>query len=218
MVRSREIEEYKSTLRLTAEQREALVGLLLGDAHLETRNGGRTYRLKIEQSEAHRAYVEHLYRMFRPWVLTAPQPKQVISRGHASTNWWFQTVSHGAFRFYAQQFYRDGRKGVPALIRRWLKPRGLAHWFMDDGSLKWRQSRAVLLNTQGYDRSDVARLAQVLQDEFALETLLRRQSEGYQIMVVGRSLDRFVELIRPYLLPMMAYKLPQAGQTQLPKR
>ena len=193
------------------------MGLLLGDAHLEARRRGEVYRLKIEQSEAHREYVEHLYDLFRPWVLTPPQAKQVISRGHASVNWWFQTVSHGAFRFYAQQFYRGGRKCVPRLIRRWLTPRGLAYWFMDDGSLKWQQSRAVLLNTQGYDRDDVERLAQVLTQDHALETMLRRQAEGVQIVIAGRSLERFVDLIAPYLLPSMSYKLPRAGRTQLPK-
>jgi len=218
LVRSRKIEQYKTTLALTEEQREVLVGLLLGDAHLETRNHGGTYRLKIEQGEVHREYVDHLYALFKDWVLTPPQPKEVVSRGHASVNWWFQTVSHGAFRFYAQQFYRDGRKHVPQLIHRWLTPRGLTYWFMDDGSTKWQQSRAVLLNTQGYDRSEVERLAQVLNQGFALETLLRKQAEGHQIVIVGRSLERFVDLVGPFLLPSMVYKVPRAGQTQLPKR
>ncbi len=205
-------------MSLTEAQREALVGVLLGDAHLETRDHGRTYRLKIEQSAAHRAYVDHLYRLFGPWVLTVPQAKQVVSRGHTSTNWWFQTVSHAALRFYGQQFYRGRRKCVPRLIHRWLKPRGLAYWFMDDGSLKWRHSRSVLLNTQGYERSDVEHLAQMLTQTFGLETFLRGQSEGYQIVVPGRSLERFLELTDPYLLPEMAYKIPRVGRTQLPKR
>lgn len=217
-MRSREIEEYKRSLRLSSEQREVLVGLLLGDAHLETQNGGRTYRLKIEQSEAHRAYVDHLYHLFEPWVLTPPQPKQVVSQAHVSTNWWFQTVSHPAFRFYAQQFYQQGRKRVPRLIHRWLKPRGLAYWFMDDGSLKWRKSRAIVLNTQGFDLSDVNRLIHVLQEQFALEAFPRRQTEGYQIVIPGRSLERWVALIGPYVLPEMLYKLPRAGRTHLPKR
>jgi hypothetical protein len=218
MVRSREIEQLKQHLHLTEEQREALVGLLLGDAHLETQNHGRTYRLKIEQSEAHRAYVEHLYRLFESWVLTPPQPKQRDSRGHVSTNWWFQTVSHGAFRFYAQQFYREGRKCVPKLIHRWLTPRGLAYWFMDDGSLKWEKSRVVLFNTQGFDQTDVQRLIRAVEQQFAVEAYLRRQPEGFQIAIAGRSLERFVRLIGPFLLPEMTYKLPEAGRTYLPKR
>lgn len=217
MVHSQAIEKLKSTLHLTSEQREVLVGLLLGDAHLETQNRGQTYRLKIEQSEAHQTYVFHLYHLFQAWVLTPPQAKQTVSRGHVSTKWWFQTVSHSTFRFYVQQFYRDGRKCVPKLIHRWLKPRGLAYWFMDDGSLKDKQARAILLNTQGFERNDIERLTRVLQQQFALEATLRRQAEGYQIMILGRSLERFIELVGPYLLPEMTYKLPPAGRTQLPK-
>ena len=211
MAHSREIEEYKQTLKLNRTQREVLVGLLLGDGHLETQNGGRTYRLKVEQSGQHQAYVQHLYELFQAWVLTPPQPKK-------DGKWWFQTVSHGAFRFYAQQFYHEGRKAVPKIIHRLLKPRGLACWFMDDGSIKDVHSRAVVLNTQGFSRADVERLAQVLSDTFALEAYLRRQREGYQVVIAGRSLQRFLELVEPYLIPEMRYKLPRAGRTELPKR
>lgn len=211
MAHSRQIEEYKQQLKLNRTQREVLVGLLLGDGHLETQNSGRTYRLKIEQSEQHHAYVQHLYELFQAWVLTPPQPKQ-------NGKWWFQTVSHGAFRFYAQQFYHEGRKAVPKIIHRLLKPRGLAYWFMDDGSIKDVHSRAVVLNTQGFSREDVQRLAQVLSDKFALEAYLRRQREGYQIVVAGSSLQRFLELVKPYLISEMMYKLPKAGRTELPKR
>ena len=214
---SREIEAYKRNLKLSSTQREVLVGLLLGDAHLETQNRGRTYRLKIEQSEKHRAYVEHLYRLFKEWVLTPPRLRHVRSKGHESTNYWFQTVSHGAFRFYAHRFYVDGHKVVPRLIHRWLSPRGLAYWFMDDGALKWRKSRAILLNTQGFLHRDVERLRSVLMQKFGLEANLRRQKEGIQILVPGSSLEHFVELVGPFLLPAMRYKLPQAGRTQLPK-
>ncbi len=58
-MRSKELEEYKTRLQLTAIQRDVLIGILLGNAHLETQNGGRTYRLKVEQSARHEAYVHH---------------------------------------------------------------------------------------------------------------------------------------------------------------
>src|SRR6266704_2029341 len=104
LMRSRAIEDYKSTLLLSSVQREALVGLLLGDACLETQNRGRTYRLKIEQCARHDAYVSHLYLLFREWVLTPPGPRfKRASNESVTTNVAFQTVSHSAFRFYAQQ-------------------------------------------------------------------------------------------------------------------
>ena len=57
---SKAIEDYKKNLIFTQEQRETLVGVLLGDACLETQNRGRTYRVKFEQSAQHEAYVRHL--------------------------------------------------------------------------------------------------------------------------------------------------------------
>lgn len=215
MARSRAIEEYKQNLKLSKHQREALVGLLLGDGHLETQNGGRTYRLKIEQSNAHRSYVQHLYELFEAWVLTPPQVKVCRSGERTIYKWWFQSVSHGAFRFCAQQFYREGRKVVPKLIARLLKPRGLAYWFMDDGSIKSMQSKAVVLNTQGFSKEEVSRLAQALRERFALEAYLRRQKERYQVAISGKSLDRFIELVGPHLIPDMFYKLPRKGTNNI---
>lgn len=217
MVRSRTIEEYKQRLSLTDPQREALVGILLGDGCLETANGGRTYRLKIEQSAYHKAYVLHLYELFREWVLTPPRQREVVSGEHTSENWLFQTVSHGAFRFYAQQFYTNDKKGVPKLINHWLTPRGLAYWFMDDGSIKSKESKGLILNTQGFYRSDIERLCTVLQTLFGLEAQTRNQKDGCQVYISGNSYERFVELTSSYIIEEMRYKVPPTRLTHLPK-
>lgn len=216
-MRSKVIEAYKITLRLTREQREALVGLLLGDACLETQNQGRTYRLKIEQSARHEAYVRHLCALFEPWVLSVPRLRtHTLSNGANAASWAFQTVSHGALRFYGQQFYAAGKKRVPRLMRRWLTPRGLAYWFMDDGSMKSRQSKGVVFNTQRFVRRDIERLIEVLQKQFELKAKVRHQKEGDQIYVSGDSFERLQALVDPYLIPEMRYKFP-ARRTELPK-
>lgn len=216
---SRKIEEYKEKLSLSDNQKEVLVGLLLGDACLETQNGGRTYRLKIEQSIQHQAYVNHLYDLFAEWVLTPPRIKKAVSEGHESVNSVFQTVSHSAFRFYAHQFYDGGKKVAPRLIHRWLTPKSLAYWFMDDGSIKSKESKAVIFNTQCFSTSEVARLCEVV-SRFGLRTSIRSQSEGCQIYVSGDSYERFSELVSPFIIAEMRYKLPpirKPRRTQLPK-
>ena len=217
-MRSNEIEEKKKKLSLNAEQREVLIGLLLGDAHLETQNQGRTYRLKIEQSERHRPYLIQLYEVFREWILTPPRRRLAKSSGRVSCNYCVQTVSHGALRFYAQQFYTGRRKVVPKLIHRWLTPRALAYWFMDDGSLKSSQSKGVIFNTQVFEMADVERLINAITRNFGLKAKKRKQREGYQIYVSGESFERFCQLVEPFLLPEMVYKLPVARLTQLPKQ
>jgi hypothetical protein len=160
-VRSRTIEAYKTTLRLSDVQREILVGILLGDACLETQNAGRSYRLKIEQGIAHADYVQHLYSVFRDWVLSPPRPKQGQTRGVTTLNLAFQTVSHLELSVYGELFYRDRRKIVPDTIGELLTARGLAYWFMDDGSMKSKESRAcssthmlsVLMTSTDWSRS-----------------------------------------------------------------
>jgi hypothetical protein len=212
-MRSLASEKLKQQLSLTPVQREVLVGLLLGDGCLETQNEGRTYRLKIEQSKAHQAYADHLYHLFDGWVLTPPRIRQVVSRGHASENVTFQTVSHSALRFYAHQFYQGGRKQVPKLIHRWLTTRALSYWFMDDGSMKSRESKGVILNTQAFQLADIERLIKCLREKFELQAQIRKQREGCQIYISGDSFEKFSALIAPYVIPEMQYKLPLPRRT-----
>ena len=216
---SRAIEQYKRGLQLSETHHEILVGLLLGDACLETQNGGRTYRLKIEQSARHEPYVRHIHELFSDWVLTPPRRRVTrASNGTLTINWAFQTVSHEAFQPYGLQFYADGRKKVPELIAERLTPRGFAYWFMDDGSMKSRESKGVLINTQAFALADVERLIEVLRGRFGLRATIRSQSDGPQIYVAGSSYDEFSGLIEPYVLEEMRYKVPQARRTHLPKR
>jgi LAGLIDADG DNA endonuclease family len=216
-VRSRTIEAYKTTLRLTDLQREIVVGVLLGDAHLETQNGGRSYRLKVEQGHRHAEYVRHLYSELREWVLTPPRPKMGKTKGVITLNLAFQTVSHEELASYGSLFYRARRKIVPDGIRQIVTARALAYWYMDDGSIKSRQSKGVIFNTQAYDSSDIQRLISTLEG-FGLEAWERRQSDGSQIYVSGRSYERFSELVGPYVIEAMRYKVPLTRRTQLPKR
>jgi hypothetical protein len=61
------------TMTLSKQQKEILVGILLGDNNLQTDNGGKTYRLCVLQSEQHKEYVFHLYNIFKKFVNTPPK-------------------------------------------------------------------------------------------------------------------------------------------------
>lgn len=206
---SREVKKVKSSLKLNNEQREALVGVLLGDAHLETQNEGKTYRVKFEYSVKKDSYANHLYDLFKDWVLTPPQIKQ--DKTH--NNIWFQTVSHGAFRFYAHQFYDGRKKCVPKLIHRYLTRRAIAYWFMDDGSIKSRESKGVIFNTHSFLPDELKRLINCLHTGFGLEASVRKQKDGHQIYVSGKSYDRFLEIVDDHIHESMRYKIPVARKT-----
>lgn len=216
-MRSTEIEAYKSTLKLTEAQRSILVGTLLGDGHLETQNSRKTFRLKIEHSSSQSAYSAWLYEQLQEWVRTplTTKPKKVA--GKTVTHYWFQTLSVAQFRFYGLQFYDSaGRKRVPKMIRRLLTPLALAVWFMDDGSAKSKHHKAVILNTQCFSRREVIRLQQAIAQRYSVETTIRTQKDGLQILISGEHARAFMEIVMPFMQPGFLYKFGALVNT-LPK-
>lgn len=210
---SNKIETYKQKLKLTSRQREILIGLLLGDGCLETQNHGVTYRLKIEHGAMQKDYVDWLYESYKDWVLTPPQIKQKKAGETTTENVWFNTVSHIALRYYGKQFYPEGKKVVPRFIGRLLKPLTLAVWFMDDGSLKSKDHRALILNTQGFTIKELEILQKGLKERYSIEAQQRKQKDGIQLMITGESAVEFRWIISPYLLPQFNYKLGKLGLT-----
>ena len=204
---SNEVKSLAESLKLSDNQRRILVGLLLGDGHLETQNRGRTFRLKVEHSISQKEYVDWLYHQFKEWVLTPPQIKLQTIRGIQREKYWFSTISSGSFRFYGQLFYINREKVVPRIIAKLVEPVSLAVWFMDDGSLKSRFHKARIINTQCFNESDLQRLQDMLVNKFDIVTTLRQQKEGKQIYIPSQSIDKFVRLVKPYIIPSMEYKI-----------
>jgi hypothetical protein len=54
---SKLLKQYKESLeKLSKVQWEAAIGLILGDASLQTQNKGKTYRMKFEWGNKHKVY------------------------------------------------------------------------------------------------------------------------------------------------------------------
>nr|YP_009105829.1 putative LAGLIDADG homing endonuclease [Koliella corcontica]YP_009105842.1 putative LAGLIDADG homing endonuclease [Koliella corcontica]AIT94541.1 putative LAGLIDADG homing endonuclease [Koliella corcontica]AIT94546.1 putative LAGLIDADG homing endonuclease [Koliella corcontica] len=206
-------------------RKEILIGIILGDGHLETQNKGKTFRLKIEQSEKHKDYVFHLYDIWEDFCLKSPQKK---AKGN-SYNYAFQTLSSSTFRFYAQLFYDDkGKKIIPkeSLLLNLLTPLGLAYWYMDDGSLKSSQSKGVYLNTQGFTKEEINTLCIILKKKFDLDAWKSKDRDRFRIYkaklykfnffnfkkvkiyISGKSYEKLRFLIFPHLLESFHYKFP----------
>ena len=133
------MKDYKNSLKtLTNIQFEASIGLLLGDANLQTQKKGKTYRLRFEWGDKNKPYLDTVYNLFDEWVLSSPHKKERKSPlGNKVIIWGFQTISHEAFNVLAELFYPLGlstSKGINKnLIKEHLTARGLALLFFDDG-------------------------------------------------------------------------------------
>ncbi len=202
---TKEIREKKKDLKLSKRQRELIVGLLLGDGHLETQNGGRTYRLKVEHGSAQREYLQWLAKEFQEWLLSGWYEK----RKGEKLVYGFTTVSHPAFRFYGAQFYQNGKKRIPPLIRKLMSPLSLVIWFLDDGSAKSFKHRSLVIHSFGYTRTDLE-LAQGALRYFGIETTLHKQRNNSLRLYVPYEGARIIaNFVQPILndVPVLAYKV-----------
>lgn len=197
---------------LSQFQRQVIVGTLLGDAHAESNSLARvTYRLKFCQSLKHKAYLDHLYSIFQDCCGAPPYIKKLSDSRSKIVHpcWCFSTKVSVKFAFYGKYFYdKNGRKRIPLNIGRFLTPVVLAYWYMDDGSIKSKESKGMILNTHAFSLKEVELLVKSLQNKFNIEAKPRKQKDGYQIYISGHSYESFSSLILPYMHPTMLYKVP----------
>lgn len=209
------LKEYKEQLyNLSNEQWEASIGLILGDASLQTQNKGKTYRMKFEWSDKNKAYVDHVYNLFDKWVLSEPHKKTRISpNGNTVINWGFQTISHKAFNPLAELFISSNKKSIKdSLIKNHLTNRGLAYWFMDDGGKldynKNSKNKSIVLNTQSFTELEVIKLSNELKEKFKFNTQIRSNKSKKVIIITAESYLLFRSSIDNYIIPEMVRKLP----------
>ena len=218
-MRSKVIEEYKSGLSLSKRQKEILIGLILGDGHLEKLYTPILGRLKVEHSYKQKDYVDWLYKEFRNWVRSKPKIRSLKAWGKLRKNYRFSTYGHKILGEFRERFYEGKKKIVPNDIEKDITSLGLAVWYMDDGSIKSKKHKGVFLNTQGFRENSVMKLQKMLGNKFGIKSTTRKEKNGKQIYLGGKSGEKFIALAKPYIISSMKYKIPRALRlTKLPKR
>jgi len=213
---SKSLKEYKFMLKdLSNVQWEIAIGLILGDASLESQNKGRSFRMKFEWGDKNKKYAQHIYNIFNEWILSPPKKKERINeKGNIVITWSFQTISHNAFNPLGNLFLTKSRKSIiKNLIKDHLSKRGLAYWFMDDGGKldynKNSKNQGLVLNTQSFSKEEVEMMSKELNVKFNLSTSLRLNKNKYVIVINSTSFQRFLDLTYQFIIPSMRYKLPK---------
>jgi hypothetical protein len=120
--------------RLTkGERSEILIGLLLGDGHLQCRFGNSRFIYgQSSLREHHLNYFYHIFDLFKPFVSTEFKAKSrsFVDKRTKNTysSIYFATLTLPCFTYYRNLFYNiHNKKFVPLNIHQLLTPRGLAY-------------------------------------------------------------------------------------------
>ena len=194
---------------------EIIVGLLLGDGHIQKRYINGNSRFMYSQSSLrvhHLNYFNHILDLFRPYLSKEFKLKD-RSFTDKKTNKIYRSVSFATlalpcFNDYRNLFYNSNNlKIVPSNISNLLSPRGLAYWIMDDGSL---QNKGLHLNTYGFKIEDVLILKQTLENMFGESSLncsIHKHQKGHRIYIWEESMVQVRNNISKYMHKDMLYKI-----------
>ena len=80
-------------------------------------------------------------------------------------------------------------------------PIALAYWFMDDGT----NSGQIATNCFSFE--EVKLLSNWLENKFGIITTIHKNLRDYTLYIVASSRFEFENLISPYIIPSMKYKL-----------
>lgn len=199
----KELNAYKANLKLTQKQKDILVGGLLGDFSL--RKIGKFSRLVFEQKN--KDYLFHLYDIFKDFVRTPPKERfqKRLESSEIKSTWYFSTISHPELQVYYEMFYPNGKKIIPKDLENYLSDRGLAYWYMDDGS---KYGLSYNISTCSFDLQEHKLFEHIFLTKWNIitETRLKKYSTLY-ITKNNSSHIKFKNLIKPYIIPSMLYKL-----------
>lgn len=174
--------------------------------------GARNANFKIEHGLEQKEYVDWKYSILAPWVFTEPKIsyRYTTDRKKYPKSWWFRTIRHPLFtkiydKFYVKDGYRTGRKIVPSLVHSELTPLALAIWIMDDGS--YNQKR-VDISTYSFLEKEIIFLQHCMEQKFGIVMrYFNDRGKGYRMYANQSESKKLVQIIRPYILPCLRYKV-----------
>lgn len=205
-------------LEITQEQKDLIFGSSLGDGFLFTRKG-INWRYEEAHSLKQKDYLFLKFEILKPFC---GKPPYLCNSSKLHTNSYqfyrFVTKTHDFFAFYGKIFYNLNTfsqrfvKDVPSLdiLMIHLTPRAIAYWYMDDGALYY----GCLICTESFSLEGLNRIQTVFFEKYGIsislkKLIVKKVIKGYRLYVNPANCEKFVPLIKPYILPSMLYKLPE---------
>lgn len=204
--KSRQLLCEKNTVALSAEQEQLILGSLLGDASLCRRRKDQ-YDFVVGHCLEQKDYLAYKANVLNSNVTSYIKDKDSYSCGKE----FFKTNYNNKYelkKIYNLSF-KDNRKTISKELVDKLEPLAIAIWYMDDGTSSFsKKSVVVRFSTLSFTKEECA----LLQDKllkFNIHTTLQRHGDGYGwvIAIRQKSINDFMDLIEPYIVDCMKYKI-----------
>lgn len=196
-----------TSVTLTELEESIVVGTLLGDASVLYRTKLSRYpSFSVTHSSKAEAYLDYKYSLLgKNLRLKKCEITQKV-KGKEYKAAQIYSPNLPCLKEYREKFYPNNIKIVPIeFIESKFTPLSLALLFMDDGTCDYRVTHSyykIALDGLGYD--EVVKFRDFLFRKFDLQTSVHKCGT---LAIKAKSSDDFVDLIKPYMIDTMKYKL-----------
>ncbi|KEH16011.1 PPR containing plant-like protein [Medicago truncatula] len=183
------------SMKLNKEQREILIGMLLGGLQIDSDDKNKNHIIHFNfdgNSVSHYVLKSHIHRQFYEWLPPTSKP----SGDSENIPGKFCTIPSSHFGFYADQFWPNGQPTIPKLVHRWLSPCVLAYWYMYGGHRN--SSGDVLLKIKG-SREGVENIVKKFK-AMSIDCKVKGKGKVFWIGILGSNTTWFWKLVEPYIL------------------
>jgi len=200
---------------LPKEAREMLFGSLFGDAGVYKSSGSRHYHLMICHSPKQKEYMEWkegYLKLLSTGVKQATHYHRIRKKEYTTLT--LRTTNHSYFTRLRKIFYPYGKKIIRRKLLNKLTPLGLATWFMDDGygCENNRNYPQLYICLCSYCQSDCQIVKSYFKDNLGIDTKVH--GGNYPKLYFNKpNASKLIEIIKPYIIPSMQYKLRYFLQT-----
>lgn len=194
---------------METQTRNIVAGSLLGDGWLDgiSNTGKSVYRVKYNDKSI--GYLEWIRDQVAELLPSEIKPIVRYSQHY------FLTKSSTELGYLRKLFYpNEGKKRVPKNIAKLLdNPIGLAIWYQDDGTLDRRSKYHwnIRIATYCFPYQDCVLLTKAVKTIFNIKmSVCKCQMRGkmyYQLYVPSKSMEKFIEIVKPYIHQDYAYKV-----------
>lgn len=185
------------------EQKDFLMGSLMGDASISGNNPQLSFRHGDKQKK---------YLNFKRKLFCQKKPARPYPSGYnpSSLTWGVSIARTDDLSDIYKLVYPGGKKTI---TREWLDqvaPIGLAAWYMDDGCLEKQVGGCfnAQLHTEGFSEAENKIIKEWLKEKYDLNASVYRSNQYFKIRLDKKSSDKFFQIIAPWFCLNMVYKLP----------
>ena len=193
-------------MKIKKEHRNLIIAMSIGDGHIS-----KSGRLVIQHSTKQEEYIKYKYKLLNN-IYTSSYYKSVDTNGFEYIR--ISTKVTDFLKVMRRVLYPDNKKTLNRKILNRIDLQGLAIWWMDDGTkgIKYNKDRTrikaciyrlCLCST----REQCQLVIDWLRETYDISFGITKEKNNFSITCGTKVGRQFSDLIRPYIIPSMLYKI-----------